>query len=200
MAKKVASIIAYVLILLLIIGVIAFVAVYTRGFTSDFATFYVEYAEEKIFGASEPKTLTADTEQRFEVKYTFGAFASKDNTDYSVAVKPYISDNTSFTYRLDGEDQTFKGDAETDFSEYFGVVKNEGYFTVFIPYETDMQACLQSVHEGKTVTVDESIDMTALPYFAIEVTSYNGESTVRIPFIVYKSTDGIIVDPCEIIV
>ena len=53
MAKKVASIISYVLILLLIIGVIAFVAVYTRGFTSDFATFYVENAEEKIFGASE---------------------------------------------------------------------------------------------------------------------------------------------------
>ena len=200
MGKKVASIIAYVLILLLIVGIIAFVAVFTRGFTSDFATFYVVYANENVFGESKPKVLIADTEQRFEVKYTFGIFANKDNTDYSVAIVPYITDDTAFTYRMDGEDCLFELDAEKDFGAYFGVVKHDGFFTVNIPYEVDMQACLESMYTDSTVTVDDTVDISALPYFAIKVKSYNGKSTVLIPFTVYKSTDGIVIDPGEIIV
>ena len=72
MSKKILTALGYIAVLLLLAGVIAFIAVFTRGFTSEFATFYVVHASENIFAESDTKTLTADTELRFDVKYTFG--------------------------------------------------------------------------------------------------------------------------------
>lgn len=200
MSKKILTALGYIAVLLLLAGVIAFIAVFTRGFTSEFATFYVVHASENIFAESDTKTLTADTELRFDVKYTFGDLADEESGDFTATIVPYITDDTYFAYLLDGEERSFDDEAETDFSAYFGLVKYDGYFTINIPYGADMTACLQSVHEGMTVTVDETVDITALPYFALKVVSYNGESTVLIPFVVYKSADGIVITPDEIII
>lgn len=192
--KKIGTIIAYVLILLVLAGAIGAVVVFTNGGTTEFKTFYVKYDGEMILTDTE-KQLPADNELNFEVKYTFENITGSETKDFFVSVVANVTEDTDFEYSVNGETLAFSKLTETDFSKCFALVKTESGFKIKIPYSVDMQTCLSSVHTGKAVTVDESVDMTKTPYFAIKVVSYNEKSTILIPFTVYKGVSGIILTP-----
>lgn len=192
--KKIANYIVYGAIILALVAVIGFVAVFTRGGTTDFKTFYAKYDGEMILGDTQ-KALPANKELTFEVKYTFDNVVKSETKDFFVSVVPNVTEETDFACSVDGESVSYSELSDTDFSKCFALVKTESGFTMNIPYAIDMQSCLSAVHTGKTVIVDDSVDITKTPYFAIKLTSYNEKSTIRIPFTVEKDVSNIVLIP-----
>ena len=81
---KTIAVIVCVLLLLLAVGSIAF---FTNGFTSDFKTFYVESDGKRMLSDYDNYIMKQDAENKFVVKYTFGA-VNKDISGYTLKIVP----------------------------------------------------------------------------------------------------------------
>lgn len=179
--NKIIKIVAYALLVLAVVAVIGFIAVFTDGFTSGFKTFYVTYDGEMIL-SNKNLDFDTDTELKFDVAYTFST-GETSTKDYYVSVKPYVTEDNNFDFAAGGSNVSFSSIADSDVSTSFGLVKEESYFTLNIPKGTTVASVIQSLYDDD-VTVSETADIGATAYFAIYVTSYNEESTIVLPFTV----------------
>lgn len=179
--KKVSKIIAYVLLAAVLIMTAGLVLTFTRGGTTSFKTFYAEHNGKKLFG-DEKLSLVPGEELRFDVKYTFDALVDEEEKDYSVSIITYGTKENQFTYTANGQPYGFDATTEVDVSDYFNLKKEEDHFTMELPNSFSMGAVLSQVHEGKTIEVAKSVDISAGWYFAMKIQSYNEESTIIVPF------------------
>lgn len=179
--KKVSKIIAYVLLAAVLIMTAGLVLTFTRGGTTSFKTFYAEHNGKKLFG-DEKLSLVPGEELRFDVKYTFDALVDEEEKDYSVSIITYGTKENQFTYTANGQPFGFDATTEVDVSDYFNLKKEEDHFTMELPNNFSMAAVLSQVHEGKTIEVAKSVDISAGWYFAMKIQSYNEESTIIVPF------------------
>jgi len=192
--KKIGTIIAYVLIIACIVGIIGFIAVFTRGGTADFKTFYAKYDGQMILDDTD-MTFTAGAKNTFEVNYTFDKVTS-EKKDFYISVVPYITDDNNFEYTAGGETKAFKDLADTDISGCFTLVKTDSGFTFTVPVGTDMETVLASLYEsGTEIEVSDTVDVTETAYFALKLTSYNEKSVIYMPFTVEQSAGWIILTP-----
>lgn len=169
--KKIGKIIAWVLILLLLIGLFVFLLKFTDGGTGEFKTFYVEH-DGKMLAQTDDVRLSRGIEDRFDVKYTF-AFASEETHGFDVKV---LSAGETFAYTLDGASGSFR--PNLDFSKAFAIEKNEkeGYFKLKAPLT--MKDAIEKVY-GKEAALEEP-DLEAVSRFTIVVTSYNEASVIKL--------------------
>lgn len=179
--KKVSKIIAYVLLAAVLIMTAGLVLTFTRGGTTSFKTFYAEHNGKKLFG-DEKLSLVPGEELRFDVKYTFDTLVEDEEKDYSVSIITHGTKDNQFTYTVNGQPYGFDEKTEVDVSEYFNLKKEEDHFTMELPNNFSMAAVLSQVHEGKTIEVAKSVDISAGWYFAMKIQSYNEESTIIVPF------------------
>lgn len=179
--KKVSKIIAYVLLAAVLIMTAGLVLTFTRGGTTSFKTFYAEHNGKKLFG-DEKLSLVPGEELRFDVKYTFDALVDEEEKDFSVSIITYGTKDNQFTYTANGQPYGFDATTEVDVSDYFNLKKEEDHFTMELPNSFSMGAVLSQVHEGKTIEVAKSVDISAGWYFAMKIQSYNEESTIIVPF------------------
>ena len=179
--KKVSKIIAYVLLAAVLIMTAGLVLTFSRGGTTSFKTFYAEHNGKKLFG-DEQLSLVPGEELRFDVKYTFDALVEDEEKDYSVSIITYGTKDNLFTYTVNGQPYGFDEKTEVDVSEYFNLKKEEDHFTMELPKDFSMASVLGRVHTGKAIEVAKSVDVCAGWYFAIEIQSYNEESTIILPF------------------
>ena len=75
--SKIADVLIYVGIVLVIIAVGGFFAFFTNGFTGDFKTFYVSMGDENILTNTGGYVLSWDSPLTIDVKYTFGALSKE---------------------------------------------------------------------------------------------------------------------------
>ena len=184
--SKIGQVVSYIVILLVIVAVIGVFAYFTNGFTSDFKTFYVSVNGKDVMTASSGYVITPQEPLSVDVKYTF-AFNQSETKGYSVKIVPNKTDE-DFDFSVDGETHYF-GD-EKDLSNGFIIDKQEKSFTIVPKGGTPLEI-LKAVYPESEVTCESKgyNDM-----FTVIVTSYNGESSVKLNFALERRVTGITFD------
>ena len=184
--SKIGQVVSYIVILLVIVAVIGVFAYFTNGFTSDFKTFYVSVNGKDVMTTANGYVVTPQEPLSVDVKYTF-AFNQSETKGYSVKIVPNKTDE-NFDFSVDGETHNF-GD-EKDLSNGFIIEKKEKSFTV-TPKGSTPQEILQAVYSDNEVVCENKgyNDM-----FTLIITSYNGESSVKLNFALERRVTGITFD------
>ena len=184
--SKIGQVVSYIAILLVIVAVIGVFAYFTNGFTSDFKTFYVSVNGKDVMTSSSGYIITPQEPLSVDVKYTF-AFNQSETKGYSVKIVPNKTDE-DFDFSVDGETHYF-GD-EKDLSNGFIIDKQEKFFIVTPKGSTPLEI-LQAVYPESEVSCESKgyNDM-----FTVIVTSYNGESSVKLNFALERRVTGITFD------
>lgn len=184
---KATTIIAYVLIVLALVGVIGFIAKFTSGFTSDFKTFYVTIDDKDIMTEANHYAIGKSETMKVDIKYTFNS-SNSEVSGYSVKIVPNVSEDKNFDFLVDGEVHSFY-DIE-DLSAGFIIEESETSFTVTPKGElTDI---LKAVYpEGE---VADCAEYNHHNMFSLVITSYNGASTVTVNFAVLREAEKVFFD------
>lgn len=185
--KKAAKIIAYVLIVLAIVGVIGVIAKFTNGFTSDFKTFYVTIDGKDIMTTANGYVLDKEEPMKVDVNYTFSS-PDAEVSGYSVKVVPNAVKDKDFDFTMDGSIYSFQ--MEEDLTDGFIIEKSEDSFTI-LP-KGDITDILRAVYPD--AEIDDCKDSTYPDMFSLVITSYNGESTVVVRFVVVVEPTSISFD------
>ena len=184
--SKIGQVVSYIVILLVIVAVIGVFAYFTNGFTSDFKTFYVSVNGKDVMTSGSGYVITPQEPLSVDVKYTF-AFNQAETKGYSVKIVPNKTDE-DFDFSVDGETRFF-GD-EKDLSNGFIIDKQEKSFTVTPKGSTPLEI-LEAVYPESEVYCESKgyNDM-----FTLIITSYNGESSVKLNFALERRVTGITFD------
>lgn len=184
--SKIGQVVSYIVILLVIVAVIGVFAYFTNGFTSDFKTFYVSVNGKDVMTSSGGYVITPQEPLSVDVKYTF-AFNQSETKGYSVKIVPNKTDE-DFDFSVDGVTHYF-GD-EKDLSNGFIIDKQEKSFTI-VPKGGIPLEILKAVYPESEVTCESKgyNDM-----FTLIITSYNGESSVKLNFALERRVTGITFD------
>lgn len=185
--SKIGQVVSYIVILLVIVAVIGVFAYFTNGFTTDFKTFYVSVNGKDVMISGSGYVVTTKEPLTVDVKYTFGAFNKDESKGYSVKIVPNKTDE-DFDFSVDGETRFF-GD-EKDLTNGFVIDKQEKSFTVVPKGGTPLEI-LKAVYPESEVTCENKgyNDM-----FTLIITSYNGESSVKLNFALERRVTGITFD------
>lgn len=184
--NKVAKVASYVVVVLLLAAVCGAIAYFTNGFTSDFKTFYVESNGSSYLANTTNYVLSQEDENRFDVKYTFGAI-NKEISGYTVKIVPSVANDNDFDFTVDGEVYSFG--AEIDLTKCFNIKCYDSYFT--IDGDFTMQGILEKAYPNQAVSVNVEDVNWEVDNFAIEVYSYNGEAVIKIGFHNYAAVTGV---------
>lgn len=188
-ASRVISYIVLILIITLTCGMLAY---FTNGFTSEFKTFYVSMGDKDILTQAGGYAVTKDSPLEIDVKYTFGVL-NKEVSGYSVKVVPNLETEEDFTFTVDGEEHSFK--QEADLTKGFDIAYEEKSFS--IKPKGGLTEVLQAVYDGREISYCDSESKADM--FTLIVTSYNGESNVKINFYIANKVSGVTLDK-EVIV
>lgn len=186
-SSKVISILSYLLIVILIVGVCGVIAYFTNGFTSDFKTFYIAVDGKDVLTNTGGYVLTTDKETVVDVKYTFDKINS-DIGGYSIKISANADKEHDFAFTVDEESRMFS--EEKDLSKGFVIEESENSFT--IKPKGDVNAILAAVYEGQKFS--EVGNVVYDDMFALTVTSYNGEAKIVLKFTVPYGIMGITLD------
>ena len=193
MAKKqgkIGKVIAYILILLIVVGAIGFLAYYTNGFTGGIKTFSVECNGKEVMTSANGFEMTVNEPLTVKVKYTFGG---ENVSGYSVKVVPNKLAGKDFDFKVD--EYLYSYQAEKDLTDGFDVEYGENIFT--IKPKGNLTGILQALYPNNVVE-----DCNIYSYenmFTLIVYSYDGESSVLLNFSVQEKVTGIELDQ-EVIV
>ena len=184
---KATTIIAYVLIVLALVGVIGFIAKFTSGFTSDFKTFYVTIDGKDVMTEANHYAIGKSETMKVDIKYTFNS-SNSDVSGYSVKIVPNVSEEKNFEFMVDGEVHSFY-DIE-DLTDGFIIEKSETSFT--ITPKGELTDILKAVYpEGE---VSDCSEHNHYNMFSLVITSYNGASTVTVNFAVLREAERVFFD------
>ena len=184
---KATTIIAYVLIVLALVGVIGFIAKFTSGFTSDFKTFYVTIDGKDVMTEANHYAIGKSETMKVDIKYTFNS-SNSEVSGYSVKIVPNVSEDKNFEFMVDGEVHSFY-DIE-DLTDGFIIEKSETSFT--ITPKGELTDILKAVYpEGE---VSDCSEHNHYNMFSLVITSYNGASTVTVNFAVLREAERVFFD------
>lgn len=176
-SSKIISIMSYLLIVVVLVGVCGLIAYFTNGFTSDFKTFYVTVDGKDVLTNTGGYELSSDEAMAVDVKYTFDKINS-DISGYSLKVSANTDKEHDFTFTVDGETHNFS--EEKDLSKGFEIVQTENSFT--IKPKGDLDVILANVYEGQEVS--PCGENTFEDMFVLTVISYNEEAKITLKFTV----------------
>ena len=182
---KASKIIAYLLILLVVIGAIGFLAYFTGGFTSGFKTFSVECNGKNITTSASGFEVTATEPLTVNVKYTL---SGKDASGYSVKVVPNALAGKDFDFKLNDDIYSFQ--AENDLTNGFDIEYKENSFT--IKSKGGLTEIIQAVYPNKVV--EDCRKHSYENMFTLIVSSYDGEQSVYLHFYVPERPTGVTLD------
>lgn len=185
--KNAAKIIAYVLIVLAIVGIFGIIAKFTNGFTSDFKTFYVTIDGKDVMTTTNGYVLDKEEPMKVDVKYTFSS-ADAEVSGYSVKVIPNAALDKDFDFTMDGSIYSFQ--MEEDLTNGFIIEKSDDSF--IIQPKGDITDILRAVYPD--AEIDDCKENTYPDMFSLVITSYNGESKVVVNFAVIVEPTGVSFD------
>lgn len=180
------KILTYCILLLVLAGGVGFLAFFTRGFKSDFKTFYLRYNNQNIMEDTTIEVLTKDP-LKFDCKYLFENASNSNQTGFAVAILPGGED---FDFTVDGQVYSFL--AESDLTAGFDIVIHDSGFEMQCNRST--AEVLQRIYSNAVVEVPANIGN----HFILAVTSYNGKATVYINMTYSIHVESIILDKKEV--
>ena len=185
---KIGKIVAYVLVVLALVSAVGFIAYFTGGFTSGFKTFYVEVDGKQILTNASGYSIPVGESMTVDVKYTM----SEEASGYTVKVVPNKLAGKDFDFTLDGEVYSYQ--AEKDLTAGFDIEYGDTSFT--IKPKGTITDILKAVYPGSTV--EDCRDFAYDNMFTLVITSYDGESSVKVNFTVSEDVGGITITPDHI--
>lgn len=184
-SKKIGKIVAFVLVVLLLVGAIGLIFALTNGFTEDFKQFYLTCGDDKIMTQEDAREFKNGETYTFGVKYIFDAGVTKSK-DYSVKI--VSNAEKTFSYIADGKMYAFKGGE--DYSSEFSLKKDEGAFTFTIPKGGLTEAITEHL-SCKSVEVANPELLKDGYFFSIVVTSYNKKATYTVKIKLLANVTGV---------
>lgn len=200
--NNVTKVLTFIILLLLIVGVVG-VAVYL--FTRP-QGIYVCYGESIITeSASSIELFGNESFAEFSIKNSDG-WGEYSVEDCVVKVVAYTDGANDFQFYLDDENTARLYSEVTDLTTAFVrsgdkiEVNEDGVFELFFGYK-DMRSILKKVFGADEVYLPGEVNISEYPFFAVSVTSPDGEYTLSIPF--YCAYDlskgGLVLDKTEVI-
>lgn len=181
-----------VLLALAVIGVgVWFVFKHTNGFKDDFKTFYVECNGKRI-GTESKAELVRGQKYTYTVTYPFGAGKGEA---YTVKVVPNAEAN--FTYEAAGEQTAWKDAGEL--TAAFGLEKKESSFIFTVSEDVTLSSVVQSLHEGKAVTLPSEESFPNKYFYTLVISSKNDAVKFEVDFKLKEPDITISLDPSEIV-
>ncbi|NCA68305.1 MAG: hypothetical protein EOM87_09635 [Clostridia bacterium] len=186
---KIGKALSYATVVLLLVAMCGLIAYFTSGFTSDFKTFYIEKDGQIYLCDVFDLLLSPNEENRFDVKYTFGAL-NDEVGGYTVKIVPNISNSNDFDFTVDGEVYSFG--AESDLTGGFDLALYDNYFT--INGDFTMRSILERLYPEKEIDFNTEDVNWEVDNFILQVYSYNGKALISIGFHNHCPVSGIELD------
>lgn len=189
------KVISYLLIVLVLVAVIGAIAFFTNGFSDDFKTFYAVIDDTYVMTTASGYKLSVDEPLSVDVKYTFNSL-SAEKKGYSLAVVPNVDYDSDFDFFVNDLVRSFR--AESDLIAGFDIEYEESSFK--IAPKGSIEDIMSAVYPDDTITINKgSIDFTK-DLFKIVITSYDGEASVYVTFGIYDhNVTGVSLDITEIV-
>ena len=189
MAGKWAKIIAWVVIVLVLVGSIGAIVYFMGGTQSGYKSFYLTVNGDKVMTSAKGYEATIANPLQVEVKYSL---ESEDTGDYTVKIVPNQLSGKDFDFTLDDDVYSFQ--AEKDLTEGFLIEKNGNSFTV-TPKGTvnDVMAAIYPSYTVGDISMNAYENM-----FLLVVSTEDGESSVSVAFSIPEDIAGVILDPPKI--
>lgn len=188
-SNKVVSIVAYILVICLVIGVIGAV-VY---FTTRPQGIYLSYNDKAIRENTSYISLPANTESSFVIGNTSN-WGDNSVTDCSIKIVPNTDDSHDFEFTVnDGVVQTYRfgdiGDLTAAFADNGIVINDDGSFALSIKYKT-VNEILSAFYSGKSVKFNGTYSLTEYPYISICLIGPDDNIVTSVPVLVVESDDS----------
>ena len=189
MAGKWAKIIAWVVIVLVLVGSIGAIVYFMGGTLSGYKSFYLTVNGDKVLTSAKGYEATIANPLQVEVKYSLEDDAAGD---YTVKIVPNQLAGKDFDFTLDDDVYSFQ--AEKDLTEGFLIEKNGNSFTV-TPKGTvnDVMAAIYPSYTVGDISMNAYDNM-----FLLVVSTEDGESSVSVAFSIPEDIAGVILDPPQI--
>lgn len=170
------TILSSFIILLLVVGVVGFLFIFTENFTTPLKNFYVTCGNDDFISDRENFDIVVGKEYKFEI--TTNINVSGTDTKYIVSVVPNETSTTTFSYNVDGTEYNF-ADLES-LIKGFSVSAYDDYF--ILTANMDLPDILQLYYPSATLeNVPIAID-SDIPYFRLVVSSADNSETININF------------------
>lgn len=189
MAGKWAKIIAWVVIVLVLVGSIGAIVYFMGGSQGGYKSFYLTVNGDKVMTSAKGYEATIANPLQVEVKYSLEDDAAGD---YTVKIVPNQLSGKDFDFTLDDDVYSFQ--AEKDLTEGFLIEKNGNSFTV-TPKGTvnDVMAAIYPSYTVGDISMNAYDNM-----FLLVVSTEDGENSVSVAFSIPEDLAGVILDPPHI--
>lgn len=197
--NTVAKVIAYIVVILLIIGLAGVVLyLFTRP-----QGMYVRYGETTIADSGKSIVLfEGEDVANFVVEHN-GGWDEYSVQDCTVTVIPYASESQNFVFNVAGESFSRFFNDEENLTAAFVDSGNEitlgedGTFELSFKCK-DMVAVLETVYGKDNVSLTGYPDISAYPYFALQIVSPDGKEKLIVPFRCFYTIPSSVVDSIEL--
>ena len=174
--RNFATILSSIFILLLVVGVLGYILVFTEDFTTPLKKFYVTYGNDDFIADRENFDIVVGKEYKFEIITNIDVDGTENK--YIVSVVPNETSTTTFSYIADETAYNYV-DIQS-LAKGFSIVANDDYF--ILTARNDLPEILKFYHGTQTIqNVPTAID-TDLPYFRLVVQSADLTETININF------------------
>lgn len=177
------TILSSFLILLLVVGVVGFLFIFTDNFTTDIKTFYIKCNNTTFIGDYENFNIVKDTEYKFDVVNTFGI----DN-QLEISVVPNTSiEESSFCFYANNIYHQYC--YEESLTSAFEIKAYSKYFT--FKATKDLSDILATNYPTQTITGCPIALNSGIPYFRLAIISTNLTQQININFnLIEQIIDG----------
>lgn len=167
-----ASIFTYTIVVLLLVGVVGLLSVFTDSFTTNLRTFYVEYNGKALVKNNDSLTLECNKDLKFNLHFL------DENQDYNVEIIPC----GSFGYTFDGNDSArYENIIETIPTDLYSVSKTDDGFVLRLE-EFSIMTVLKKYHGADSnIVLPEGFNLFG-SYYALVISFAGQEESYKIVF------------------
>lgn len=179
--NSISTLLSSFLILILVVGVVGFLFIFTNNFSTDVKTFYIKQENDLIISDRENYEITVGKEYKFEITTILG-----DTENFEISVVPNTNVNESlFEFIVNGAYHQFA--YENDITKGFDMKAYENYFT--FSANKDLGEILQMNYPNKTISKCPTAFNTNIPYFRLVVKNIDTQETININFSIFDKTN-----------
>ena len=169
------TILSSLFILILVVGVVGFLFIFTENFTTPLKNFYVTCGNDDFISDRENFDIVVGKEYKFEITTNIDLGTGKK---YIVSVVPNETSTTTFSYTADGTQYNF---VDIDnLIKGFNIVAYDDYFVLIA--KNDLPDILKLYHGTHNIGNVPSVIDTDLPYFRLVIESADKTETININF------------------
>ena len=174
--KDFSTILSSIFILLLVVGVVGFLFIFTENFTTPLKNFYVTCGNDDFISDRENFDIVVGKEYKFEITTNIDVDGTENK--YIVSVVPNNTLSTNFEFQLNGETTEFA--SIESLSKGFVITTYDNYFT--LTANNDLPDILELIYADAEISGCPTTIDSDRPYFKLVIQSADKSETININF------------------